>query len=100
MTQRLGTVRLADADIADDEDRRAFIEVMAGGQLLDEGAVELRQTLEVDLSKVFEVLQVARRSRMVNFFCSRRATSSPISKARKSTKDGWESMAWRLRASR
>ena len=49
MPEGLGEVRLADANIADDEDRGEFVQVATGGEILDEGAVELRQALEVEL---------------------------------------------------
>ena len=49
MSEGLSEVGFTDPDIADDEDGGAFVQVSTGGEILDEGAVELRQALEVEL---------------------------------------------------
>ena len=53
-------------------------------EILNECLVELRNEAEVELLDRLVEAEAARRTRMLNFFCSRRATSSWISSARKS----------------
>ena len=49
MAERLGEMALAGAAGPDDEHRDAVGEIAPGGELVDEGAVQLRQALEVEL---------------------------------------------------
>src|SRR6185437_11963982 len=64
-------------------------QIAAGGQILHERTVDLREALEVELLEGFARAEGARRMRRANFFCSRRATSSWISSARNSVYGAW-----------
>ena len=49
MAEGLGQMALAGAARPDDEHRGALVEVAPGGQIVDQGAIELGQALEVEL---------------------------------------------------
>ena len=53
MAKGLREMALAGAAGADDEHRGAFSEIAAGGKLVHERAVQLRQPLEVELIECF-----------------------------------------------
>jgi hypothetical protein len=72
VTQGLGEVAFADADLTDDEYGSVFAQVAVGGQIVHERAVELWEPIEVELIERFvgakggaaqaqrELLQIAR----------------------------------------
>ncbi len=49
MAKRLREMTLANTDLTDDEHGRMLSEVAVGGKIVDERAVELRQSIEVEL---------------------------------------------------
>ena len=53
MTQGLGEVTFADADLTDDEHGGMFGQVAIGGEIVDERAVELWEPIEVELMEGF-----------------------------------------------
>lgn len=82
---RYGYLAFASAARADDEHGDALVEVTAGGELVDQGAIELRQAFEVELLEGLAGAEGGTaQAHRANFFCSRRATSSSINSARNS----------------
>jgi hypothetical protein len=84
MAEGLGEMALADTDLAYDEDRGVLGDIAAGGQIMDQGAIELRQPIEVELIEGLAGAEARAAQPQGELLLLTRATSSWMRRERNS----------------